>query len=480
VVVDSLAGRYELEQLISSGVTASLYRGFDKRLERRVAVKILHPALSSDPAMVERFRSEARAVARLSHPNLVSVIDRGAVEGREFIVLEYVEGRSLRHLLLEDGRPTVRRALELASEIGQGLAYAHGRGVVHLDVKPENVLVGRSGAKMTDVGVAGEGGAEEQTDGDIVPGTSRYLSPEQASGRATDERSNVYSLGVVLFELLTADVPSQRERHVEPATQHLGTAPLLHEVCPDASPRLVAAVERALEQDPGRRFASMDAFVAELNACLEEETDDEQTVVMTRLGGGRRASEARRRPRRLRAALLVGVLVTLAVVGAGLLGSSGSRSGSPIETPAALAASVHLRAVAPYDPPPGDGVEGNARLSLATDGDPATYWATEWYANRRFGNLKGGVGIVLDAARAVRLSSLRVSSDTPGYRAMIEAGASVHGPFHAVSAEMAGGATTVFPLKLGRPARYYLIWITSLSPGTAPHYQVHLNEVSVG
>jgi len=481
VLVDSLAGRYELEELIGSGGMASVYRGFDTRLERRVAVKILHPSLSADPAMVERFRREARSVAMLSHPNLVSLIERGADEGREFIVFEYVEGESLRRLLRERGRPTVRRALELTAGIGRGLAFAHGRGVVHRELKPENVLVGRNGAKVTDLGVARVSGPEELTPSGDALGTSRYRSPEQARGGPADCRTDVYSLGVVLYELLTGDVPFGGESLVELAMQHVGSpAPSLREGCPEASPRLVAALERALEKEPARRFASMDAFVAELEACLAEEVDDEETMVTWRERPGEQRPAAPVRRRRAAAAIVVGSLLTLVLLGAVLLGSGGSRSGSPIATPAALAAGIHLRAVAPYDPPPGDGVEDNAGLGLATDGDPATYWSTEWYASQQFGGLKRGVGIVLDAARPVSLSVLRVSSDTPGYSATIEAGASVHGPFRAVSADMTGGATTVFPLRVGAPARYYLIWITNLSAGTAPRYQAHINEVAVG
>jgi hypothetical protein len=146
----------------------------------------------------------------------------------------------------------------------------------------------------------------------------------------------------------------------------------------------------------------------------------------------------------------------------------------------ALGASVHLRAVAPYDPPPGDGVEDNPGLPLATDGRPATYWSTEWYASRHFGNLKSGVGIVLDAGRPVRLSVLRVLSDTPGYTAVIKTGSSPQGPFRAVSAQQTGGRDTSFALHVASPARYYLIWITDLSPGTAPNFQTHINEVSAG
>jgi len=478
MVVDSLAGRYELEELIGSGGMASVYRGFDLRLERQVAVKILHESLTADSEIVERFRREARSVARLSHPNLVSVIDRGVVDGRQYIVLEYVEGESLKKLLRHGARPTLRRSLELAIEVGRGLAFAHGRGVVHRDVKPDNVLVGRTGAKLTDFGVAYTDGLAELTLTGTVFGTSYYVAPEQAAGRQADARSDVYSLGVVLFELLTGDVPFHGGSFIEVAVQHLATpAPSLGDRCPAASPRLAAAVARSLEKDPARRFPSMDAFVAELAACLEEEGGAETAVVAPAAGRARRAAP-RRRAWWPGLALLLGGLGALAALAVGLLSARGRGSSGPLPSRRApFAATVGLRAVDAYDPQ-GDGHENNALLPRATDGNPETYWATEQYASEHFGNLKNGVGIVFDAPRPIRLGNLTVTSDTPGYRAVIEAGSSESGPFQPVSAQMTAGVSTTFSLHVPSPERYYLIWITDLSPGTAPEYQVHINEVS--
>jgi hypothetical protein len=220
----------------------------------------------------------------------------------------------------------------------------------------------------------------------------------------------------------------------------------------------------------------MDAFVAELAACLEDEDGAETAVV------GPAAGRVRRPAVRERAwwpwlALLLGGLGALAALAIGLLSSRGRGPGSPLPSRRAPVAMVRLRAVDAYDPQ-GDGHENNALLPRASDGNPDTYWATEYYASEHFGNLKNGVGIVFETPRPIRLSHLEVTSDTPGYRAVIEAGSSESGPFRPVSAQMTAGVTTTFSLHVPSPELCYLIWITDLSPGTAPDYQVHINEVS--
>jgi serine/threonine protein kinase len=208
MTAEVIADRYELEELVGKGGMSTVYRARDRLLERTVAIKLLHEHYSRDDDYVERFRREARAAARLSHPNIVTVIDRGESDGRQFIVFEYVDGQNLKQLVESEGRLPVRTALELSIEIGHALAFAHESGLVHRDVKPQNVLLGNGDVKVTDFGIAHSGDVKQGlTQTGTVLGTSDYIAPEQATGQAVSELSDVYSLGVVVYELIAGEPP---------------------------------------------------------------------------------------------------------------------------------------------------------------------------------------------------------------------------------------------------------------------------------
>jgi len=273
MVGEVIADRYELEEAVDHGGMSSVYRGHDRLLERTVALKVLHAHFGDDPEYVERFRREARAVAQLSHPNIVTVIDRGSSDGHQFIVFEYVEGENLKQLVERSGPLSVDRTIELGIQIADALAFAHAHELVHRDVKPQNVLIDAAGdAKVTDFGIARSLDVERGvTQTGTVLGTSNYLSPEQAAGEPVTPATDIYSLGVVLYELLTGEVPFRGDNLVVVAMKHVTEhPPSLLDQRADVPPRLARAVERALEKDPGRRFASMDAFANELRRCRDE------------------------------------------------------------------------------------------------------------------------------------------------------------------------------------------------------------------
>jgi serine/threonine-protein kinase len=264
-------GRYRVTSRIGSGGMADVYCADDTHLGREVALKILHRRFAQDAEFVERFRREASAAAGLQHPNVVAVYDRGSFDGTWYIAMEHVRGRTLKQLIAEDAPLDQRRAIDLTVQVLQAASFAHKRGVVHRDFKPHNVIVGPDdAAKVTDFGIA-SAGASEMTETGSIMGTAQYLSPEQAQGQRVDARSDLYSIGVVLFELLTSRVPFTGESAVSIALKHVSEpAPLVTQLRVDVHPALEAVVARALVKDPAGRFQSAEEFVLALDHARAE------------------------------------------------------------------------------------------------------------------------------------------------------------------------------------------------------------------
>jgi serine/threonine-protein kinase len=258
-------GRYTIERRLGSGGMADVYCAQDSQLGRQIALKVLHRRFARDQEFVERFRREASAAAGLQHPNVVGVFDRGEYDGTYYIAMEYLPGRTLKEVIRDEAPLDQLRAIDYGIQILQAASFAHRRGVIHRDFKPHNVIVGADDRlKVTDFGIA-RAGASEMTETGSIMGTAQYLSPEQAQGQRVGAPSDLYSIGVTLFEMLTARVPFTGESAVSIALKHVSEEPPpLRTLRPDVHPRLEQAVGRALLKDPAQRYASADEFIAAL------------------------------------------------------------------------------------------------------------------------------------------------------------------------------------------------------------------------
>jgi serine/threonine-protein kinase len=283
-------GRYRIERKLGAGGMADVYLAEDQELGRRVAIKILNDRHAADDSFIERFRREAKNAAGLSHPNIVSIYDRGEAEGTYYIAMEYLDGRSLKELIVSRGPAPVKIAIDYARQILAAVGFAHRHGIVHRDIKPHNVLVGPEGRlKVTDFGIA-RSGASQMTEVGSIIGTAQYLSPEQARGAPVDQTSDLYSVGVVLYEMLTGQVPFTGDTPLEIAMKHLSEVPVPpSELRPEVPHDLDSVVLRALAKDPHERYQSADEMDADLARVAEglpvdPETETAATAVLAGSG----------------------------------------------------------------------------------------------------------------------------------------------------------------------------------------------------
>ena len=333
-----LGGRYRVEARIGSGGMGEVYRGVDTVLDRTVAIKILLPQFARDVSFVERFRREAQAAARLNHPNLVGIYDSGADGETQFIVMEFIEGRTLADFMSSGGRFTTVHAVEVAEKICDALAYAHVAGVIHRDIKPANVMVTRKGeVKVMDFGIARiVAGPQTAPQTSAVLGTAAYISPEQAQGQPVDGRSDIYSLGAVLYEMLTGRPPFTGDSSVAVAYKQVNESPVLPSIANrEVSPLLDAVLMRALAKNPANRYQTADEFRAD----LERARLGQDVLATPLMPAGEDATQVINRPqatailppqesppgsgRKVWLGVLIGIIVVAVLAGAGYLLAQG-------------------------------------------------------------------------------------------------------------------------------------------------------------
>ena len=485
-----LSGRYRIDEPIGRGGMSTVYKAFDTTLERAVAVKVMHRDVARDADHYERFRREARAIAKLSSPYVVGVIDAGEEDGQPFIVLEYVLGETLKQRIKGPRPLRVQEAVAYAIEIARGLQAAHDAGIVHRDVKPQNVLLDEEGAaRVTDFGIARTLADEGLTADGRVLGTTDYVSPEQALGHAVTPQSDLYSLGIVLFEMLTGNVPFQGENQVAVAMRHVREdLPDVQTLRPEVSSALAAVLDRATAKDLAVRHQTAHELIADLEDALLVEasragqvTGEATTVLRTLPRSARdRIPGGVLHPGRWLAG--IALLAVLAVLVAALLaghtqrgtGTEGASTGSGLQSVSLAQDSAH-----DYDPIGGDG-EHPESVANVVDRDAQTTWSTENYSGGTLAKL--GVGVAIDASPGYRARQMEIQSVTTGWSGRVYAAGpgklppTLEDPRWTEVGTITGAQRrTRVPLQTaGKAYRWYLVWIEQLGAGNT---KVELREI---
>jgi len=271
-MTELLDNRYEIIRRLGSGGMADVYLARDTQLGRQVAIKVLYKRYARDEEFVARFRREAQSAAALNHPHIVSIYDRGEAEDSYYIAMEYLEGRSLKDVINEEGPQQPARAIDYAEQMLWALQFAHEHHVIHRDIKPHNIVINDRGQlKVTDFGIARAGSSPSVTETGSIIGTAQYLSPEQAKGKVVEQSSDLYSLGIVIYEMLTGRVPFEGENPVAIALKHLSDEPVPPQaLVPEIPDNLNAVVMRALAKDPRDRYPGAEEFLADLERCRRD------------------------------------------------------------------------------------------------------------------------------------------------------------------------------------------------------------------
>jgi eukaryotic-like serine/threonine-protein kinase len=518
-----LAGRYRFDRRIAVGGMAEVWEARDQVLDRAVAIKVLHPHLAEDQTFVERFRREAIAAARLTHPSIVAIYDTHSSNGEEAIVMELVRGTSLREHLDRHGRLGPAEAVNVAVRVAEALETAHRAGLVHRDIKPANILLCDDERVMVaDFGIAKLTDADHTTEGTVL-GTAKYLAPEQVQGTAVDARTDLYSLGIVLYEMVCGRVPFSGDSDTATVLARLHQDPTPpRQLRPDLTAPLEAVILHTLRRDPADRPDSAADLRSELLASvgpgasaivlpppgaedatfLESAPASDGTAVVTPPSSPIPPPPTGPPPGAARepvppsgrnwtgVVLLLGLIfVALAVAGV-LLGQvfgdqlfgddqpTGPGANGGGATPEGA---LTISSAAAFDPD-GDQSEHDGEAELAVDGDLETAWTSEEYNSPAdFAGLKDGVGLVLTLSQAGELGELGVQTSMEGWSAQIYVAESPAGDLEGWGEPVdeqtdIGGATATFDLR-GESGAAVLLWLTDL--GTTSPTQAVVAEVTL-
>ena len=448
-----------------------------------------------------RFRREAVAAAAVAHPNIVATYDTGEDDGVAYIVMELVSGMTLRALIDAEGSLALGRAANITYQVADALSVAHARGLIHRDVKPGNVLVQPNDqVKVTDFGIAkaADNAGDELTRTGMVVGTARYLAPEQVNGDAVDARSDVYSLGLVLYEMLAGHAPFAADTDIATAVARLTSPPRPVSLeRTDVPPAFEQVLDRALALDPADRWPSALAFRDAMAPLRSNDTP--LTAVVTTVSSPDPTMPVRVQPRAAvpveteparsargantsLARVLIWIIVFAVGAAGGYLGYRELTKSDPVAvvTPAPKPAPLPIVAVKDYDPE-GDRGENPSQVNAAIDKNTATFWSTESYRQRDVGGLKRGVGLVLDLGTTPTVTAVRVQTPDAGWSAEVYNADGVPATLAGWGAPVARGtdlgSDATFQAAPARRARYVLLWITNLPPQQP--FRLRVAEVTV-
>jgi eukaryotic-like serine/threonine-protein kinase len=483
-----LGGRYRLDRELARGGMATVWIAEDPLLSRRVAVKLLLPELAVDDALRVRFRNEAIAAAKLTHPGIVATYDTGDDDGTAYIVMELVEGKTLRRLIDDRGKLPVREAVDISSQVADALEHAHRQGLVHRDIKPANVLVQSDGrVKVTDFGIAKAAGGDDLTRTGTVVGTARYLAPEQVNGHPVDGRADVYALGLILYEMLAGRAPFGGDSDMATAVARLTNSPEpISAARPEVSRPLEDVVARSLARDPEYRFQSAQAFKDALAPGIDPDATGPLTPPVpprrpapppagppptqvaphpppARPSPAPPARKARRWPWLLVILLLLVAGGITAYVVSNLTSDDavGGGNGAQASSAGGVLPIVEASAFDPFV----DGEEHSSEAPRAIDGNPGTAWQTDRYNSRDLD--KPGVGLWVRFDAPHDITSVTVTALEGGWSGEIYVADQPGDSLAAWGRPRASmdniPATHAFPLTNAR-GQYVLMWCTQLPP----------------
>ncbi|MGH8901786.1 MAG: protein kinase domain-containing protein [Egibacteraceae bacterium] len=486
-----LGGRYLLEEWIASGGMASVWRAHDEVLARTVAVKVLHDHLAEDGDFRERFRREAVTAARLAHPNVVSLYDTGADGDRVYLVMELVDGFTLRDVIADVGSLEIGQVAAIGEKVARALHYAHTRGLVHRDVKPANILIGEDGmVKVTDFGIAkADQDQRDLTRTGMVLGTAAYVAPEQVLAKPLDGKADQYALGCVLYEALTGRRPFMGDSPIATAAARLERDPLpLRSLRADIPRGLEQVVTRCIARDPMHRYSSCSQLADALTQFVDVDTEavgllaaterNERTEALPRAAvspaedtGGSESflrSEGRWLAPVLALLLLAGALVGVGLAtgvlqaGDGLIPRFARDVTESAGGAAGTAMPLKIVGASSFDPQ-ADGEENESQVRAVYDADPRSAWRTDGYNTVEFGGLKSGVGFYVDLGASRAITAATLTTTTPGINYELRV---ADAPVEDVDGWRLVGTVTdaradAPPVKLDESARgrYLLVWV---------------------